>query len=174
VITKCACLVTLLLSTSISGGDVFAGEQQSEFTPQNGFSGDSEGHGSLRMFLGKSQPFQVSSRGGEQGDGTFRLDQTVTFQGEAPRQRFWILSTTSEHHYSATLSDAAGPVKGVTNGPRLSLRYRVKGPLFMHQELELSADGRTIDNVGTITFMGIPVGHLHETITRKNPDIQTR
>jgi hypothetical protein len=172
--TKSAWLFPLVLAACLSVADVFAGEQQPEFTPQNGFSGESEGHGSLKMLLGKPQPFQVTSRGSEQADGRFRLDQIVTFQGEAPRERFWILSTTSEHHYSATLSDAPGLVKGVTTGPRLSLRYRVKGPLFMHQELELSADGRTIDNVGTITFLGIPVGHLHETITRKNPDMQTR
>lgn len=37
----------------------------------------------------------------------------------------------------------------------------------MHQELELMQDGRTIDNIGTLTLLGIPVGHMHETITRK-------
>jgi hypothetical protein len=38
----------------------------------------------------------------------------------------------------------------------------------MHQTLELMPDGKTIDNVGKITLLGIPVGRLHETITRKD------
>ena len=32
-------------------------------------------------------------------------------------------------------------------------------------------DGKTIDNVGVITLFGIPIGHLHETITRRDHDI---
>ena len=164
-------LLLVILLTLASLGPLFAREQPLQFTPQNGFAGESEGRGSLRLFLGKPRAFQVTSRGSEQGDGTFRLDQTINFQGEAPQERFWILHATGPNHYAATLSDAAGPVEGVTSGSHLSLRYRVKGPLVMHQELELSADGRTIDNVGVITFFGVPVGRLHETITRKLPDI---
>jgi hypothetical protein len=41
----------------------------------------------------------------------------------------------------------------------------------MHQELQLMPDGKTIDNVGTITLLGIPLGHLHETITRRGPGL---
>lgn len=77
------------------------------------------------------------------------------------------MTTVSPDHYSATLSDAAGPATGSTSGPRLSLRYRVKGPLVMHQELQFMPDGKTIDNAGVITFLGVPVGHLHEIITRQ-------
>ena len=41
----------------------------------------------------------------------------------------------------------------------------------MHQTLELMPDGKTIDNVGKITLLGITVGRLHETITRKDKAI---
>ena len=168
---KITWLLPFLLVAGTVVGPLIAGEQSLEFTPQNGFGGESEGQGSLKLFLGKPRAFYVTSRGSEQSDGTFRLDQTVTFQGEAPQQRFWILSTTSHNRYSATLSDAAGPVEGLTSGSHLSLRYRASGPLIMHQELELSPDGKTIDNIGVITLLGIPVGHLHEAITRKRPGI---
>ncbi len=171
VMRKIAWLLPVLLATGAAVGQSPAGGKPLELTPQNGFAGESEGHGSLKLFLGKPRAFHVTSRGFQQGDGTFRLDQTVTFQGEVAQERFWILVETSNNHYSATLSDAAGPVKGVTSGPHLSLHYRVRGPLVMHQELELSPDGRTIDNIGVITLLGIPVGRLHETITRKVPGI---
>lgn len=140
-----------------------------EFTPSAGFGGESEGRGTLKFVFRKPRVFHVTSRGTEQGDGTFRLDQTITFAGEPPQSRFWVMTRTAPNRYAATLSDAAGPVEATVSGPRLSLRYRVKGPVFMHQELVLSADGRTIDNVGVVRLLGIPIGRLQETITRKVP-----
>ncbi|MFL6586662.1 MAG: DUF3833 family protein [Luteimonas sp.] len=140
-----------------------------EFTPSAGFEGESEGRGTLKFVFRRPRAFQVTSHGTEQGDGTFRLDQTITFAGEPPQSRFWVMTRTAAHRYAATLSDAAGPVDATVAGPRLSLRYRVKGPVFMHQELVLSADGRTIDNVGVVRLLGIPIGRLQETITRKVP-----
>ncbi|MFS8136999.1 MAG: DUF3833 family protein [Thermomonas sp.] len=161
-------ITALLLAFNVVVAAVPVAGEVIEFTPQNGFSGDSEGHGSLKLLFGKARLFQVDSRGTQQADGTFRLEQTVTFQGEPATARVWHLTTTGAHHYSATLSDAAGPVSGTSTGPHLSLEYRIKGPLVMHQELELMQDGRTIDNIGTVTLLGIAIGHLHETITRKS------
>ncbi len=168
---KITALLSFVLATSIVGCRLFAAEQQLEFTPKNGFGGASEGNGSLKMFLGKPRQFHVESRGTEQSDGTFRLEQRVTFQGKPPQDRVWIFTTITPNHYSGRLSDAAGPVTGSTSGARLSLQYRVKGPLVMNQQLELLPDGKTIDNVGTITLLGIPVGQLHETITRRGPGL---
>lgn len=166
---KILALLVLLLCISVAGVSAQAKEVSSfEFTPRNGFSGHSEGEGKLRLFFGKQRPFRVKSHGYEQADGTFRLDQTVTFEGQPSQKRFWILKTNGQNHFTGTLSDAAGTVTGSTNGSRLRLKYRVKGPLIMHQTLELMPDGKTIDNVGKITLLGITIGHLHETITRKD------
>ena len=170
---KIIALFTIVLATAILGSSSIAAVPNLEFTPQNGFSGASEGNGSLELLFGKPQPFHVESHGSQQSDGTFRLQQQVTFQGKTPQSRVWNLTTVSPNRYSATLSDAPGPVTGSTSGPRLSLQYRVKGPLVMHQELRLMPDGKTIDNVGVITLLGIAVGHLHETITRKDPSLRS-
>ncbi len=169
--SKIKWLLPVLLTAGVAVGPLLAGEQPLEFTPQSGFGGASEGDGTLTFVFGKPQPFHVESRGMQQADGTFRLEQTITFEGKPPRDRVWIMTEVSPNHYSARLSDAAGPVTATTSGPRLSLQYRAKGPLVMHQELELMPDGKTIDNVGVITLFGIPVGHLRETITRKEPAI---
>ena len=165
---KISALLVLVLCISVVGVSSRAKEGSLEFTPRNGFIGHSEGNGTLKLFWGKRRPFHVESHGYDQPDGTFRLDQTVTFQGQPSQKRTWILKTTSQNRYTGTLSDAAGTVTGRTDGSRLLLEYRVKGPLIMHQTLELMADGKTIDNVGKITFLGITVGRLHETITRKD------
>ena len=166
-VTRGALTIILVIAAVIATAS--AGEQQLEFTPPNGFSGHSTGRGTLKLLIGKPRPFEVSSRGHAQDDGTFRLDQTVTFEGKPPQQRFWILHPIGVNRFSATLSDAAGRVTGETDGRQLSLRYRVVGPLVMHQELVLSPDSRTINNVGVITFVGIPIGRLHETIIREIP-----
>jgi hypothetical protein len=165
---KILALLILVLCISVVSVSSQAKEGSLEFTPQNGFSGHSEGNGKLKLFFGKQRPFHVESHGYDQADGTFRLDQTVTFEGQKSQQRTWLLKTAGQNHYTGTLSDAAGRVTGQTNGSLLRLKYRVNGPLIMHQTLKLMPDGKTIDNVGKITLLGIPVGHLHETITRKN------
>ncbi len=165
---KILAILVLVLGISVVSVSAQAEEGALEFTPQNGFSGHSEGNGTLKFFFGKRRHFHVESNGYDQPDGTFRLDQTVTFEGDASRKRFWLLKTSSQNHYTGTLSDAPGRVTGLTNGSRLRLKYRVKGPLIMHQKLELLPDGKTIDNVDKIKFLGITIGHLHETITRKD------
>ncbi len=150
--------------------------QQSDFTFENGFGGYTEGDGSLKILLGKRRSFHVESRGYALTDSTFRLDQTITFEGKEPEMRYWILKTDGSDRYEGTLSDASGRVVARTEGARLTLRYRITGPLFMHQTLELMPDGRTIDNVGRIKLLGITIGRLHETITRKEgpPSVETR
>ena len=171
VITKFRLLLTLGVATLIVGEPSFAVVKPIEFTPQNGFSGESEGNGTLTFLLGTPRSFRVESHGRTQTDGTFRLEQRIVFEGERPRERFWVLTNVSPNHYSATLSDAASPVTGLTSGSRLTLQYRVKGPLFVRQDLELMPDGKTINNVGVITLLGIPVGRLQETIIRKSHDL---
>lgn len=165
---KILALLVLVLCISVVSVSSQAKVESSEFTPQNGFGGHSEGNGKLRLFFGKQRLFHVESHGYDQTDGTFRLDQTVTFEGQPSKERTWILKTVRQNHYTGSLSDAAGRVTGVTIGSRLQLKYRLKGPLIMHQTLELMPDGKTIGNVGKITLLGITVGHLHETITRKD------
>lgn len=140
--------------------------QQILFTPENGFSGPSQGNGSLRLFLGHRRAFHVRSLGKIQNDGSFTLDQTITFDGKINQTRSWTIYHVSPLHYTGTLSDAAGPVSGHTSGRVLFLKYRVKGPFVMHQILTLMSDGKTIDNVGRITLLGIPVGFMHEIIRR--------
>ena len=143
-------------------------ERQLEFIPRVAFAGHSVGDGSFSVFLLLGHTYHVENYGYVQADETFRLNQSTTSRGRPPTARFWIIKNTGANNFTATLSEAAGPVTGHAEGARLFLSYRIKGPLVMHQQLELMPDGKTIDNVGRITLLGIPVGRLHETITRIN------
>lgn len=157
-------LMILPLAAAMAGSSAIA----QEFTPSNGFIGRSEGNGTLRFLLGRPRPFHVESNGFFRPDGTMQLDQTIAAQGRKPHDRTFVISDLGSNRYSGTLTDAAGPVTLQTDGNVLFLRYRAKGPLVVHQTLVLGPDGRTIDNVGRITLLGIPVGRLQETILRKD------
>jgi Na+(H+)/acetate symporter ActP len=73
-----------------------------------------------------------------------------------------------QSRHSRSLRGAAGMVTGEASGLRLTLRYRIKGPLVMRQTLTLAADSKSIENVGRITVFGIPIGSLHELIRRND------
>ena len=137
------------------------------FTPKAGFTGFSEGNGELRLLF-SHKPFHVESHGFDRPDGDFQLDQTVHFAGDTPETRTWIIHPASGVHYTGTLSGASGGVTGEVSGAQLQLRYRVKGPIFMQQTLTLTPDRKSIDNVGRVTLLGIPIGSLHELIRRED------
>ncbi|MFC0676741.1 DUF3833 family protein [Lysobacter korlensis] len=138
--------------------------------PVSLFEGRSTGRGELTLLFGDARPFRVESHGRQQADGSFRLDQVVNFEGEAPRKRHWIIRPTGEQQFTFTLSDAAGPGTAVVEGKRLTLRYPVnRAGVRMEQVLEPLPDGQSIANTGTVRWLGIPIGHLRETITRDTP-----
>ncbi len=161
-------LLVAVVVALVAGDTLCAQGPPVAFTPRAGFGGRSEGNGSLRLLLGKPRPFHVESHGHDRPNGTFQLDQAITSRGKPTQYRTWVMTTVGPNRYSATLTDAAGVATARTDGSRLSLRYRYAGPLVVRQTLELMPDGRTIDNVGRITLLGLPVGRLHETIMRKD------
>ena len=161
--------VVLAACLCFTGVPVIAADAPLEFTPQAGFEGASQGRGTLRLLGRAPRAFRVESNGRRQPDGTFWLAQTIFMQGKARQQRTWLIRTLPGNRYEATLSDAAGRVTGSHAGRTLLLRYRITGPLVMHQRLDLSTDGRTIANVGVIRAFGVPIGRLDETITRAPP-----
>lgn len=140
---------------------------QPTFDPVSAFAGRSHGNGTLSVIFQAPQPFHVESRGFAGSDGTFRLNQTVTFAGYPPKKRHWLLEKTSPTTYTGTLSDAEGPVEGHVEGSQLKLVYALPGNLTMHQALTIEPGGKIIDNVGRITFLGIQIGYLHEIVERR-------
>ncbi len=104
-------------------------------------------------------------------DGSFRLDQTISFDGRPPQTRSWLLRRVDDHRYAGTLTDAAGPVEGEAYGDLFHLRYPMQTPFGgrMEQWLYLQPDGRTVVNEATIRVLGLVVAHLSERITHELP-----
>lgn len=141
-----------------------------QFRPEAFFAGVTQGEGTLVQRWKTPRKLHVEGMGQLEPDGTFRLDQTVTFDDGATEKRTWHLRQQGDHTYTATLSDASGKVSAETNGNAFHLRYLLRQPaVYMEQRLYLQPDGRTVLNVATVTVLGIPWARLSETITRRQP-----
>ena len=140
-----------------------------QMRPEAYFNGSANSWGVLETRSGApSKTFHVESRGRAQPDGSFRLDQTVSFDGEPSRTRSWSLHRRGAHDYVAELSDASGEVVGEAYGPLFHLRYPLKSPAggSMEQWMYLQPDGRTLLNEATIRVAGLVVARLSERISR--------
>lgn len=144
------------------------------FLPEVVFAGELTGRGVIQTPGGKpARGITVKSSGRVQGDGSFRLDQTITDDRGKVSQRHWIMARSGEGRYVATLSDAAGPVKAEVTGNLFHLKYLMKKPFVtMEQWLWLLPDGRTIMNEGTIRMPGRTVARLSEVIVREGEGVR--
>lgn len=134
--------------------------------PLSMFEGTSQGRGELTLGLGRARPYTVDNLGRRDADGTLHLHQVVHLSGEPDRARDWVIHPAGNGTYTFTLSDASGPGVATVYGARLALRYAPHPGMRMRQVLELSPDGTTLSNVGRISLLGFPIGHLRETIAR--------
>lgn len=140
------------------------------FEPETFFAGHTHGEGTVAMRGRAPQRLRVEGQGSIEADGRFRLEQTLTIGSQAPETRTWRLRRVDARHYTATLSDARGPVVAESDGNRFHLRYQVRRPdVVMEQWLYLQPDGRTVRNFATITVLGVPWVRLAENITRETP-----
>ena len=141
-----------------------------EFRPEQFFDGTTHGEGTLVQRFKADRKVSVEGRGTKQPDGSFRLDQSVTYADGSKEERSWTMKRTGAHSYSATLSDASGLMKGETSGNVFRLRYLLRHPaVYMNQELFLQPDGKTVLNIATVTVLGVTWARLSETITREKP-----
>ncbi len=131
------------------------------------FAGHTHGKGTLELITGQRRSLQIKGHGYTEADGSFRLDQVVTYDDGAVERRTWRLVKRDQGSYTGTLTDADGPVSAEVTGNRFHLRYLLREPaVYMEQYLYLQPDGRKLLNLATVTVIGIPWARLTEEITR--------
>ena len=137
------------------------------FDPATFFSGRTHGAGTVEVRWGAVRVFRVEGTGRRAPDGTFRLDQTITFADNTVEARTWRMRRVSAGRFTATLSDAKGEVTAESSGNLFHLRYLLRQPaMYMEQWLYLKPDGQSAENLAQVTVMGVPWARLTETITR--------
>lgn len=166
---------TALLLPLLAGACVHAGALEREaaatpgFDPLAFFAGRTHGEGKLHIMLHRAEPVAVQGVGRLRHDGALVLDQRVRRGNRPETTRQWVLRRAAPGRYTGTLSDATGPVTGVVDGNRLTLRFRMKGGLGARQWLYLRPDGVTVRNRMVLTKFGLPVASLDETIRAEDP-----
>ncbi|MGI9090029.1 MAG: DUF3833 family protein [Gemmatimonadaceae bacterium] len=160
----------LLVSGCLSASPLHTSATEApEFRPEAFFAGVTHGEGTLVQRGKGPRKLRVEGLGQPEPGGTFRLEQTVTFDDGATERRTWHLRQMSAHTYMGIISDASGKVSAETKGNRFHLRYLLRKPaVYMEQYLYLQPDGRTVLNVATVTVIGIPWARLSEKITRSD------
>ena len=169
-------VVTLVISAVCLGGCA-GGLEPSAFEdgspqlrPEVFFAGTTQSSGVLEdRSGGPTQRLHVQGEGQTLPDGSFQLMQSVTLGRDAPTKRTWVLRRVDEHRYTATLTDASGPVEGEAYGDLFHLSYRMASPAGgrMEQWMYLQPDGRTVVNEATVSLLGVVVARLSERITQE-------
>ncbi len=137
------------------------------FRPEVFFDGPSHGDPVLRIRTKGTQQLRVQSMGTAQADGTFRLDQTITYPDGHATERRWVMQALGGGRYTSTLTpDATGPVTAYSEGNRFHIRYPMGRMTTMEQTLALHPDGQVADNVATVRMGGMVIARITETITR--------
>jgi hypothetical protein len=139
------------------------------FAPERFFAGETRSTGMLETAAGApAARLHVEGHGRALSDGRLELVQDISLEGETPRTRTWELTRMDAHHFSATLTDASGPVRAEAYGPLFHLTYPLKGvPLgSMEQWLYLQPDGCTVVNEGVVRIAGLTVRRLSERISQ--------
>ena len=134
-------------------------------SPEQFFTGRTEGSGTVNVILSGRHSVRVRSRG-RMERGALLLDQVVEEEGKPARNRRWRLVRSGPNRFTGTLSDARGPVTGDIAGNVLRLRYRSNEGPSVEQRITLHPGGRTAHNRMTFRRFGITVATVEETIRR--------
>ena len=135
------------------------------FDPIRFFHAPAEGRGTLYKLIGKPVPVHVTSR--SEGDlNHLRVVQLIREGDKPPRERTWTIRRVGDGQYTATLTDAAGPVRMTVEGGRAFIRYRTEDGLVIDQQLALHGRAAILCNRLTVRKLGVRVAWLSETIRR--------
>lgn len=140
-----------------------------QMRPEVFFAGTTRSSGVLENRSGApTQRLHIQGDGRTLPDGSFQLVQSVTLDRDAPKTRTWIMRRVDEHRYTATLTDASGPVEGEAYGDLFHLSYDMASPAGgrMEQWMYLQPDGRTVVNEATVSLLGVVAARLSERITQ--------
>lgn len=136
--------------------------------PEVFFAGTTRSSGVLENRSGApTRRLHVQGEGRTLPDGGLQLMQSVTLDRDAPTTRIWVMRRVDERQYTATLTDASGPVEG--EAYVFNLSYSMVSPAGgrMGQWMYLQPDDRTVVNEATVSLFGVVVARLSERITRE-------
>lgn len=136
-------------------------------SPEQFFSGRTEGSGTAQMTLGGSHKVRDVSRGRLDRSGALILDQVIYEEGKPARHRVFRLVRSGPNRISGTISDANGPVTGDIRGNVLHIKYQTRAEKAnVEQWITLHPGGRTASNRMVFKKFGFKAATLTSTIRK--------
>ncbi|MGZ8313218.1 MAG: DUF3833 family protein [Allosphingosinicella sp.] len=139
--------------------------QSAALTPEQFFTGRTQGAGTVNIILSGRHGVRSQSRG-RMERGALLIDQVVEEEGKPARRRSWRLVRNGANGFTGTLSDARGRLTGTVAGNVLHLRYRLAEGPSVEQWITLHPGGRTAHNRMVFKRFGLTVATYEETIRR--------
>ena len=151
----------LMLATPLTSASV-----QTQVDPLRFFEGRTETQGTVKVMF--HRPYRTRSIGDGRiaPDGTLVLVQHVQDDGKPPHDRRWLVRRTAPDRFSASMTDAVGPVIIDKVGERYRFRFRMKGNLSAEQMLTPLPGGRSARNSLKVKRMGFTVATTEGTIRK--------
>jgi len=139
---------------------------QQQVDPLRFFSGLTETEGTVRIMFNK--PFRSRSfgQGRIEPDGSLTLVQRVEDEGKPARQRRWRVREAGPGHWTATMSEAVGPVTIDLVGDRYRFRFKMKGNVAVEQWLAPLPGARAARTITKARKFGMTVMTSEGTVMK--------
>ena len=134
--------------------------------PLRFFEGRTESQGTVKIIMRKPYRSRSVGVGKIESDGSLTLVQQVHDEGKPVQQRRWKVRRAGTGRYTATMSEASGPVVIDKVGGQYRFRFRMKGNLAAEQMMIPLAGGRTARNTMKVKRLGIVVATSEGTIRK--------
>jgi hypothetical protein len=121
------------------------------------FQGHTESVGTVKVIFHKAYHTRSFGEGRIEPDGSLLLVQRVQDDGKPATQRWWRVRETAPDRFTATMSEAVGPVTIDKVGGRYRFRFRLKGNLSGEQTLTPLPGGRAALSNVRVKSMGVTV-----------------
>lgn len=160
-------LLLVSLPIAMIGASAWAGTEAPDPStdPMRFFEGRTESLSTVKVIMRK--PYRSRTLGeGKIDDGVLNLVQRVHEEGKAPYDRRWRVRQVAPGRFTATMSEAIGPVVAEEIGGRYRFRFRMKGNLAIEQWLTPLPGGKVARSKISIRKLGMTVGRSEGTIRR--------
>ncbi|MDQ3246141.1 MAG: DUF3833 family protein [Pseudomonadota bacterium] len=141
----------------------YAGEP---LDPLEFFEGRTETQAVVKVMLRKPYRTQSIGHGQIGADDTLTLIQKVKDEGKPAHERRWKVRRSGAERFTASMTDAVGPVTIERVGPQYRFRFKMKGNLQVEQMLTPNAGGRSAKSAIKVRRMGVVVATTNGTIRK--------
>ena len=125
--------------------------------PLRFFEGRTESQSTVKVIMKKPYLARSIGQGKISADGSLRLVQQVLDEGQAPKQRQWLVRRASGDGFTASMTEAVGPVAIDRVGNAYRFRFRMKGNLSVEQWMKPLPGGTAAQMTAKVRKMGVTV-----------------